>query len=68
MNVLSIEIIDEIAFKELEELEKRNLIKLNLDKDKAVPASKKFWGRLSDNTTRKLHSHIEKSREEWSNI
>jgi len=68
MNVLSIEIIEEKALKELEDMEKRNLIKLNVVKDKAEPASKKFWGRLSDNTTRKLHSHIEKSREEWSNI
>lgn len=68
MNVVSIEIIEEIAINELKDMERRNLIKLDLGNGKQESASKKFWGKLSNNTTQKLHKQIEKSREEWSNI
>ena len=68
MKVLSIEIIEEIAIQELKDMEKRNLIKLNNVDGKLVTASQKFWGKLSDTTTKKLHKHIEKSRDEWSTI
>jgi len=58
MNMVSIEIIDEVAIKELEEMEMRKLIKFNYPiKNSEVP-SKRFWGKISEDTAQELQNHI----------
>ena len=65
MNMVSIEIIDEIAIKELEEMESRKLIKFNNPNKNSKQPSNRFWGKISDETAQELQNHIETSRLEW---
>ena len=41
------------------------LNELNNETSKPKKTMKDFWGKLSDDTAKKLHKHVAQSRDEW---
>jgi hypothetical protein len=65
MNTVLVEIVDESGMRELENLESKRLIKFHPSENLMELPSKRFWGKISTETAKKLTKEVEKSRKEW---